>query len=139
MANLKIDFPTDMFSDLDGLFDEAAPKMIGEALPIYKKAMEDSIKTAISTAPEDVKRQTGDLPKSLEIVEPKRTKTDAYIGSVEVSGYDAKGSPNPVKAMGLEYGNYHQSASPFMQKASNSCRAEVEDKMQQVFNREVKS
>ena len=86
-----------------------------------------------------VKRQTGDLEKSLKILPPKRTKTGAYIGSVNFVGYDAKGSPNPVKALGLEYGNNHQVARPFMQKAANSCRAEVTDKMQQVFNREVKS
>lgn len=139
MANFDFDFPEDMLSGLDSILDDVAPKMIEEALPTYQKALEDSVRTVISTASEDVKRQTGDLEKSLKILPPKRTKTGAYIGSVNFVGYNAKGSPNPVKALGLEYGNNHQVARPFMQKAANSCRAEVTDKMQQVFNREVKS
>ena len=107
MANFDFDFPEDMLSGLDSILDDVAPKMIEEALPTYQKALEDSVRTVISTASEDVKRQTGDLEKSLKILPPKRTKTGAYIGSVNFVGYDAKGSPNPVKALGLELSLIH--------------------------------
>lgn len=148
MARLDIDFPDDFFQELDGMFDEAAPKMIDKALPIYKDAMEDSLSKSISTAPEDVKRQTGDLIKSVITKEAERTKTDAYIGVVTFEGsskkttYKRRGKAEPFrnfqKALGLEYGTSRgQTARPFLQRATNSCEKEVIDVMQEVFNKEV--
>ncbi len=137
MAGMDIEFPDNIFEGLEDLFDEAAPKMIDAALPAYKDAVENSLKKSISSAPEDVKRQTGNLAASLSGLKAERTKTDAYIGAVVFSGKDAKGSPNIVKAMGLEYGNTHQMARPFLQRAADSCEKEVTDIMQEIFNREA--
>lgn len=137
MARMDIEFPDNIFEGLEGLFDEAAPKMIDAALPVYKDAVEGSLKKSISQVPEDVKRQTGGLAASLSGVKAKRSKTDAYVGAVIFSGKDAKGSPNIVKAMGLEFGNTHQTARPFLQRATDSCGKEVTDIMQDIFNREA--
>lgn len=137
MARMDIEFPDDVLEGLEGLFDEAAPKMIDAALPVYKDAVENSLKKSISSAPEDVKRQTGGLAASLSGIKAEHTETDAYIGAVVFSGKDAKGSPNIVKAMGLEYGNTRQTARPFLQRATDSCGKEVIGIMQEIFNREA--
>ena len=131
MGRFEFDIPDDLFKELEDSFDDVAPKMVDAALPVYQKAMEQSIKESVSSAPEAVKRQTFGLVKSLTVRKAKRSDTNAYIGN-------PKGSPNIVKAMGLEYGNSHQSSSPFMQRAVNSCEKNVLAKMEEVFNREVK-
>lgn len=138
MANFDFDFPEDIFGGIENIFDEAAPKMIDAALPIYKDSVETSLKQSISTAPEDAKRQTGELVDSVKQKKAKRTKTDAYIGTITFEGVDSKGSPNMVKALGLEYGTSRgQVARPFLQRAKESCEKEAVDTMQEIFNREV--
>lgn len=138
MGRFEFDIPDDLFKELEGSFDDVAPKMIDAALPVYQKAMEQSIKQSVSSAPEAVKRQTSGLVKSLTVRKAKQSDTNAYIGNIVFAGKDSKGSPNVVKAMGLEYGNSHQIPSPFMQRAVNSCEKNVLAKMEEVFNREVK-
>lgn len=137
MAGFNVDFPNDFLSQLDGVFDDVAPKMIDAALPTYEETVKKSLKSSISTAPEDVKRQTGGLVSSLTISKSKKAKSGAYIGTVSFAKKDPKGSPNVVKAVGLEYGNSHQQPRPFMQTAQNGCRQDVLDKMQKIFNQEV--
>lgn len=39
MAVFDFDFPDNMFDDVLNIFDEAAPKMIDEALPIYESSV----------------------------------------------------------------------------------------------------
>lgn len=138
MGRFEFDIPDDLFKELKDSFDDVAPKMIDAALPVYQKAMEQSIKESVSSAPEAVKRQTSGLVKSLTVRKAKQSDTNAYIGNIVFAGKDPKGSPNVVKAMGLEYGNSHQIPSPFMQRAVNSCEKNVLAKMEEVFNREVK-
>lgn len=138
MGRFEFDIPDDLFKELEGSFDDVAPKMIDAALPVYQKAMEQSIKQSVSSAPEAVKRQTAGMVQSLTVKNAKISKTNAYIGTISFDGKDVKGSPNVVKAMGLEYGNSHQSPSPFMQRAVNACEKEVIAKMEEVFEGKVK-
>lgn len=130
MASFGFDFPHEFQEQLERVsnLDEIAPKMINEALPIYQNA----IKGALS-----VHNRTGDLQKSVSVKKAKKAKTGGYIGNVNFKGYDSKGSPNNIKAAGLEYGNSHETAKPFLQQATNNCENEVINKMQEVFAREA--
>lgn len=142
MANFDFDFPEDMLSGLDSILDNVAPKMIEEALPVYEKAVKNKL---------EKHRDTGELIASIHCKQSK-TKTGAYIGYLTADGSSGKttykrknGKSEPFrnfqKAMGLEYGTKdgREPARPFMQAAVNASEEQVLDKMQQVFNREVKS
>lgn len=139
MGRFEFEMPGDLFDGLGDRIDDIAPKMINAALPIYQKAIGKYLRQSISTSPEAVQRQTGDLVGSLGIKKAKQAKNGAYIGSIVFKGTDKKGSPNVIKAAGLEYGNSRQAPKPFLQKAVEECTKEVEEKMQEVFNSEVKS
>lgn len=139
MAQFAFDIPDDLFSGLDGIFDEVAPKMIDEAMPIFEEAVQKSAKESISTLPEDKARQTGEMLQSIKHFDARKTKTGAYISSITFNGTDEKGVRNMVKAAELEYGNSHQTAKPFLQRADNACRTEVLKKMKEVYDREVGS
>lgn len=130
MAQFDFEFPSEFQKQLEKLsnIDEIAPKMINEALPSYQKA----IKATLS-----VHNRTGDLQRSVSIRKAKKAKNGGYIGNVYFRGYDSKGSPNNVKAAGLEYGNSRETAKPFLQSATNSCENEVINTMQEIYTKEV--
>lgn len=139
MANFNFDIPDDLFSGLGDMFEDVAPKMIDEAMPIFEDAVVKSAKESISTLPEDKARQTGEMLQSIKHFDARKTKTGAYISSITFNGTDEKGVRNMVKAAELEYGNTHQDAKPFLQRADNACRSKVLQKMRDVFAREVGS
>lgn len=137
MAVFDFDFPDDMFDDVLNIFDETAPKMIDEALPIY----ESSVKSELQPH-----RDTGELISSIKCKKAKKTVNGAYIGYLTAEGASSKSTytrengkvepfRNYQKALALEYGNSHQSARPFMQSAVNSSEDKVLEKMQEVFER----
>lgn len=139
MAVFDFDFPDNMFDDVLNIFDEAAPKMIDEALPIY----ESSVKSELQPH-----RDTGELISSIKR-KTKKTVNGAYIGYLTAEGASTKSTytrengkvepfRNYQKALALEYGNSHQPARPFMQSAVNSSEDKVLEKMQEVFNRGIK-
>lgn len=151
MARFEMEFPENLLEGLDDLIEEVAPKMIEEALPIYKDSIEKSVKNVLSNAPENIKRRTGSLEKSVCTYGPKETSNGAYIGILTFNGASEKTvykrkkgnhehtEPfrNYQKALALEYGNSHQVARPFMDNAKNSCESKVIETMQSVFDREV--
>lgn len=140
MAVFDFDFPDDMFDDVLNIFDETAPKMIDEALPIY----ESSVKSELQPH-----RDTGELISSIKCKKAKKTVNGAYIGYLTAEGASTKSTytrengkvepfRNYQKALALEYGNSHQPARSFMQSAVNSSEDKVLEKMQEVFNRGIK-
>ena len=129
MADFEFNIDADFLKELDVFSDsETAMEMVNESLPI----LENSIKNAL-----EPHRQTGGLIKSVKSGKAKIASNGAIIGNVTFSGNDKKGNPNVVKATGLEYGNSHQAAKPFMSKAVRACEDEVLDKMQEIYNRKV--
>lgn len=137
MAVFDFDFPDNMFDDVLNIFDEAAPKMIDEALPIYESSVKNELQPH---------RDTGELIASIRRKKPKKTVNGAYIGYLTAEGASTKSTytrengkvepfRNYQKALALEYGNSHQPARPFMQSAVNSSEDKVLEKMQEVFNR----
>ena len=130
MARFDFDFPKEFDEQIRKLsnIDEIAPKMINAALPIYQNAIKASL---------SIHNRTGSLQKSVSIKKAKKAKSGAYVGNVVFKGYDKKKTANTIKAAGLEYGNSHQTAKPFLQNAVNSCESKVIEKMQEVFKNEV--
>ena len=136
MADLGFNIPDDYLKELlDNNFEELAPQMIEETLPI----LETSIQRHLSSVVHD---GTGELVNSIAVTKPKKTKTDAYIGNVYIKGQSKNhyygGSThkrqyavsNALKAIWLNYGNAHQAARPWLIPAVNSCQGEIEDKLQ---------
>ena len=137
MASFNIDIPDNIFEGLGERFDEIAPKMINEALPIYKDAVVDAAKESIHSDPEHVRRQTGDMLRSATVTQAKKNKKEDWVGAVTFAGKDRSGYSNNFKAVELEAGNSKQQARPFLQRAKNKSQSDVVEKMQEVYNREM--
>ena len=109
--------------------DRIAPKMIDEAIPILL----DNVKSETAQH-----RQTGDMYKSIKKTKAKKTQKGGYFASVRPTGKDRKGVRNMEKMAYLEYGTKKQSATPVLTKALKDSENAVLNKMQEVFEREVK-
>ena len=105
MAVFDFDFPNDMFDDVLNIFDETAPKMIDEALPIYESAVKSELQPH---------RDTGELISSIKCKKAKKTENGAYIGYLTAEGASTKSTytrengkvepfRNYQKALALEY------------------------------------
>lgn len=77
MAVFDFDFPDNMFDDVLNIFDETAPKMIDEALPIYESAVKSELQPH---------RDTGELISSIKCKKAKKTVNGAYIGYLTAEG-----------------------------------------------------
>ena len=136
MASLGFDIPEDYLKELtDTDFDELAPEMLDEVLPI----LETSISRHLTGV---IRGGSGELAKSVSITKPKKTNTDAYIANVYIKGQSKNHYyggvshnrqypvSNALKAIWLNYGNAHQPARPWLTPAVNSCQSEILDKLQ---------
>lgn len=133
MAGLGFEIPDDYLRDfLDKNFDDFAPEMLNDVLPI----LDTSIKRHLSSK---IKDGTGELISSIKDTKPKKTNTDAWICNVHISGYSKKTYrkrsraypvSNALKAIWLNYGNAHQPARPWLSDAVSSCQAEILQKLQ---------
>lgn len=133
--------PQEMFRQLERMerLDELAPKMLeAGAAPVV-----ESIRKRV-----DAHTRTGALANSVRpgrVVKSKRT--GSFSLPVRFWGYDKsrkptpgypRGVPNAVKAAGLEYGNAHQAAEPFIQAAVNEAANTAATAMQGVFEEALK-
>ncbi|MPM97516.1 hypothetical protein SDC9_144689 [bioreactor metagenome] len=110
--------------------DRFAPKMLDEAMPILERNVKNEVgKHVIS----------GDLFRSIKITKAKKTKNGGYYASVHPTGVDSKGIRNMEKMVYLEYGTKKQSPRPTLTKALKDSKPAVEQKMREVFEREVKA
>lgn len=120
-----------------GNLDEIAPKMLNAAAPY----LVDTIKKALAAH-----RRTGSLINSVKAGKAKKMKNGGYRIATRFEGYDPesyktdsfpRGTPNAVKAMGLEYGSSNEPARPFLQRALNDAEDDVIEIMQITFNAEM--
>jgi hypothetical protein len=136
VADLGFNIPDDYLRDLLGAdFDELAPEMLDEVLPILEQSIRRHLTGVIHNG-------SGELAGSISVTRPKKTKTDAWIANTYIKGQSKKhyyGSTthnrqyavsNALKAIWLNYGNAHQAARPWLTPAVNACEAEIMDKMQ---------
>jgi len=136
VADLGFNIPDDYLQDLLGAdFDELAPEMLDEVLPILETSITRHLTGVIHEG-------TGELAGSISVTRPKKTKTDAWIANTYIKGQSKKhyyGSSthsrqypvsNALKAIWLNYGNAHQAARPWLTPAVNACQSEIQDKLQ---------
>ena len=137
MAELDINFPDDLFSNLiNSSFEDIAKEALEDVTSIMVESIKDSIRAAEHGS------GTGELVESIKGVKPKKTKTDAWVVNVGPSGksksyyYDSKTHKrqypvsNALKGIWLNYGNAHQAPSPWLTPAINNAQAEILLKMQ---------
>jgi HK97 gp10 family phage protein len=145
------EFPEDLFKQLNRLenSDEICRKMLRESVPILAKSLSNTIKATHV--------DTGDLYRSIEVFEPRKTSEGIWVVSagpsgkankLKKSGKVHKSSKSGRKSSGtalwnsdklfyLEYGTSKQAPSPIMTKATNDAEQAVIETLQEVFNREV--
>ena len=135
MGSFEFNIPDEFQKQLSKLanVDEVAPKMLEAASPIYEKYIKQSIVQSIRHK----EKSTGDLVKSVKMSKVKKMRGGGVCVTAQFKGYDSRHNANAVKAAGLEFGNSHQEARPFVARANATSKQEVVDAMQEVFNKEV--
>ena len=119
----------DLMKELSVLdVERVAPAMLEESVPI----LESSLKKQYMKHTDK-----GDLVESVKKTGVNRNKYGYYI-CVRPTGKDRKGVRNMEKAAILEYGvEGRQPATPVLTPAVKDAEAQVLQKMQEVFDREV--
>lgn len=130
MAQFDIHGFDEMMAQLDrlGRFDEIAPKMLEEAVPILE---EEVIRQATSHW------SSGDMVKSIKKTGATAGKMGGYYISVRPTGKDKRGVRNMEKMVWLEFGVKGRPAVPVLTTAVLNAKPRVLAKMQEIFNREV--
>ncbi len=145
MAAFDIDFPDDFLSELlDTDFDEIAEEALRDTAPLLEKSMKKEARRGVMHEGES------EMVESIAVSKPKKTKTDAWIVNVGPRGYSEtkfyKGKKkgrkykvsNALKAIWKEYGIPGQQApQPFIQASVNAVKPEIEQKLQEAYNRKV--
>ena len=149
MANCSI-----YTADLDGMweisFDDICQEALGEAVPILEGTMRSAAAACIDHDGESA------MVNSIKGSKPKKSaETDCWIVNVGPRGYSSTKKyhatrpggkhskqtyqvSNALKAIWKEYGiPGHQSARPFMEKATNQARGRVEKIIEDAFNKEI--
>ena len=135
MGSFEFNIPDEFQKQLSKLanVDEVAPKMLEAASPIYEKYIKQSIVQSIRHK----EKSTGDLVNSVKMSKVKKMRGGGVCVTAQFKGYDRRHNANAVKAAGLEFGNSHQEARPFVARANATSKQEVLDAMQEVFSKEV--
>lgn len=130
MAQFDIHGFDDLMAELDSLgnFEEIAPKMLEEAVPILEKEV---IRQA------EKHWDSGDMVRSIKRTGASVFKNGGYYACVRPTGKDKKGVRNMEKMAWLEYGVKGRSGVPILTKAVLNVEQKVLDKMQEVYDREV--
>lgn len=129
MADFNVNGLDDLMSDLNMLdAEKIAPAMLEESVPI----LENNVKSRIAAH-----KDTGALLESVKSTKAKRTG-EGYSITVRPTGKDKKGIRNMEKACYLEFGTSKQTATPVISPAVRESEEAVAEKMQEVFDREVK-
>ncbi len=144
MSNtLGFEFPEDFLQKfLDTTADDYCERALSETVPL----LTESTKSAISAV---AKNGTGELVGSVKASKAKKAKNGAWIINVNPKGtsknhyYDSQSHrrkypvSNALKAVWLEYGNAHQAPRPWLASSVNSCRAEIEERLQKIYTEMV--
>ncbi len=109
--------------------EKYAPKMIDGAVPILSK----NVKTELAKH-----KRTGDMLNSVRLTKSKKNKKGQWYAVVRPTGKDRDGVRNMEKLAHAEYGTKNQSPTPILSKAINDSKPEVEAKMREVFEEEIK-
>jgi len=110
-----------------GNFDELAPKIIEESIPILTKNVVDECRKHVLTS---------EMVNSVKKTKVKKGKNGWY-SVVRPTGVDSKGVRNMEKIVALEYGTSKQSPSPVLSVAISNSKEPIANLMQEIYNKEV--
>lgn len=129
MGKFDFEFDSELVRQLErlGNFDEIAPKILDETVPILEKYVKSE------TAKHN---RTKDMLNSIKKTKANKNKYGWFV-TVRPTGKDRKGVRNMEKMAHAEYGTSKQPPTPILTKALNDARQEVTDKMQEIFNEVV--
>lgn len=129
MGKFDFEFDSELVRQLERLsnFDEIAPKILDETVPILEKYVKSE------TAKHN---RTKDMLNSIKKTKANKNKYGWFV-TVRPTGKDRKGVRNMEKMAHAEYGTSKQPPTPILTKALNDARQEVTDKMQEIFNEVV--
>lgn len=130
MASFKYNPPTDFLKQLGKLskIDEIAPKMVEESVPIVQRNLQRELAYHVDT---------GELQESIRNTPVKRWKNGGVYAVARPTGTDEKGTRNMEKLAYIEYGTSKQTAKPIMSTVIGDSEGSVQNKMREVFRREV--
>lgn len=134
MANFEVTGIDEFAKMLEsaGNLDEIAPRMIEETLPILEESLKNVVRQEVNKG-----YATGSLVDSIKKTHSLRNEY-GYFGVVRPTGRDSKGVRNMEKLAYLHYGTSKQAARPVINKAVFQVKQRVYDKMQEVYNREMR-
>ena len=138
MGSFEFNIPKELLEQLEKMeaVDEIAPKMLEAAAPIVKDNLVKQIKSSGHV-------DTGELIDSIRCNKPGKTK-EIWRITITPTGYAKektmkKGKlPNAAKLVFIEYGTTKQQARPILKKVKRASETDVFDKMQEIYNSEVK-
>lgn len=130
MARFDIQGFDQLLTELDrlGRFDEIAPKMLEESVPILEAEVREQASTHWVS---------GDMVNSIKKSGKAAGRGGGYYICVRPTGTDSKGVRNMEKMAWLEFGVKGRPATPVLTTAVLNAEPKVIAKMQEVFNREV--
>lgn len=120
-----------MVESIGSKLDEVAPKMLEAAAPILR----DEIKARAPKSNVSHKH----LVESVSIMKPKQVSNGGWIAYVNFKGKREDGERLMEVAAVNEYGRSNMSPQPFIKPAIRSCESEVNEKMKEVFMKEMGS
>lgn len=142
----------DQLSAIGSEIETVAPKMLNEATPILRKALQNKVESDYSKAGRVIRyirgegkfhtyfgeyTQTGALRRGIRMSRSRKFKNGAFYARVYFSGIDEKGVSNAEKALLIEVGSSKQAPRPFIEKVVRDTEPAVLEKMQEVYNKEV--
>ena len=111
--------------------DQVAPKMIDEALPTCTEYLKNGINSA------NHPYSKGDMVRSIKEKRATQDKNGAWKGITRPTGKGEDGTRNMEKLAYYEYGTSKQPARPIMDKIKNDASVPAQEKMEDVFKREM--
>ena len=130
MAKFNVQGFDKLMTELDrlGRFEEIAPKMLEESIPILEQEVRERA---------SAHWVSGDMVNSIKKPKKASRRGGGYYICVRPTGTDSKGVRNMEKLVYLEFGVKGRPAVPILTTAVLNAEPKVIAKMQEVFNREV--
>lgn len=128
-----------MFEKLNAKTIPNVKAALYEGAGIVADEMRKSLRDALSTLPENERRRTGDLERSMYIAEMSVDKNGTVSTVVNFAGYNSEGRPNPLIANVLESGRSDQNRrkTGFARKARRAAKKPCEAAMAKAFARQI--
>lgn len=142
MARFDVLNPEELIAQLDklGNTETVIPAMLAAAAqPLQKSIRRRAMQ-------HDRSEPVQHMSDAVKIRKPTKNKNEEWVCKVCFDGYDKsrkptpgypKGVPQAIKAAGIEYGNAHEAARPFLDAAAKDAEPEVLDALQYEYNKGV--